>query len=138
MLTIVTNSLPMAEELRAWPAPNLILLGGFYLPDYQATVGPQALEHLSHITADKVFLGADGLTLTEGLTTGHILMADLDRMMAERARQVIVTTDSSKLGRAGLIHVLGVRQVHMIITDLGAPPDIVDAIRVEGVEVRLV
>ena len=80
LLTIVTNSLPLADELRTWPAPNLVLLGGYYLPDYQATVGPQAIEQLSRISADKVFLGADGLTAAEGLTTGHVLMADLDRL----------------------------------------------------------
>jgi DeoR family transcriptional regulator of aga operon len=138
MLTIVTNSLPLVGELRTWPAPNAILLGGYYLPDYQATVGPQAVEQLSRISADKVFLGADGLTVEEGLTTGHVLMADLDRLMAERARQVILTADSSKLGRAGLVRVIGVRQIHVVITDHEAPPAIVEAIRAEGVEVRLV
>jgi DeoR/GlpR family transcriptional regulator of sugar metabolism len=138
LLTIVTNSLPLADELRTWPAPNLVLLGGYYLPDYQATVGPQATEQLSRISADKVFLGADGLTAAEGLTTGHVLMADLDRLMAERARQVIVTVDSSKLGCAGLARVIAIGQIHVMITDRDAPPDVVDAIRAEGVEVRLV
>jgi len=138
MLTIVTNSLPLIAELRIWPAPNVILLGGYYLPDYQASVGPQAVEQLSRISADKVFLGADGITLAEGLTTGHVLMADLDRLMAERARQVILTADSSKLGRAGLVRVIGIQQIHLVITDHDAPPEIVEAIRAEGVDVRLV
>lgn len=138
MLTVVTNSLPLADEMRAWPAPNLVLLGGYYLPDYQATVGPQALEQLSHISADKVFLGADGLTLAEGITTRHVLMADLDRLMAERSRQVILTTDSSKLGRPGLVRVIGIGQIHLVITGREAPPNVVEAIRAEGVEVRLV
>lgn len=138
MLTIVTNSLPLADEMRAWPAPNLVLLGGYYLPDYQATVGSQALEQLGHISADKVFLGADGLTRAEGITTSHVLMADLDRLMAERSRKVIVTTDSSKLGRPGLVRVIGIERVHLVITGREAPPDVVDAIRGEGVEVRLV
>jgi DeoR/GlpR family transcriptional regulator of sugar metabolism len=138
MLTIVTNSLPLAGEMRTWPAPNVILLGGYYLPDYQATVGPQAVDQLSHISADRVFLGADGLTLSEGLTTGHVLLADLGRLMVERARQVILTADSSKLGRAGLVRVIAVRQIHVVITDRDAPPEAVEAIRAEGVEVRLV
>jgi len=137
-LTIVTNSLPLAEVLRTWPAPDLVLLGGYYLPDYHATVGPPAIEQLSRISADKAFLGADGLTVAEGLTTGHVLMADFDRLMAQRARQVILTVDSSKLGFAGLVRVIDVKQIHLIITDRDAPPEVVDAIRAEGVEVRLV
>ncbi len=141
LLTIVTNSLPLADELRTWPAPTLFLcfLGGYYLPDYQATVGPQAIEQLSRISADKVFLGADELTAAEGLTTGHVLMADLDRLMAQpRARRVVVTVDSSKLGYAGLARVIAIRQIHVLITDRDAPPNVVDAIRAESVEVRLV
>jgi DeoR family transcriptional regulator of aga operon len=137
-LTIVTNSLPLAYELRAWPAPNLIVLGGYYLPDYQATVGPNAIEQLSRITADKAFLGTDGLTTEEGSTTGHVLIAELGRLMAERSRQVILTADSSKLGHAGLVQVIGLRMIHVLITDRDANPDIVDAIRAEGVEVRTV
>jgi DeoR/GlpR family transcriptional regulator of sugar metabolism len=138
MLTIVTNSLPLVDELRTWPSPNVLLLGGFYLPDYQATVGPQATEQLGRISADKVFLGADGLTVAEGITTGHVLMADVDRLMAERARQVILTTDSSKLGRAGFATVIPIQKIHILITDHDAPPDVVAAIRAEGVEVRMV
>ena len=137
MLTLITNSFPMVEMVRTWPAPNVIFLGGLCLPDYQATVGPQALEQLRTITADKVFLGADGLTLAEGITTAHILMAELDRTMAERARHVILTVDSSKLGRAGLVPIVPIHMIHTMITDDAAPPDTLAAIRDQGVEVIL-
>jgi DeoR/GlpR family transcriptional regulator of sugar metabolism len=137
-LTLVTNSVPLADEVRAWPSSNLILLGGLYLPDYQATVGPQAVEQLRSITADKVFLGAEGLTLEEGISTAHILMAETDQILAQRARQVIVTTDSSKLGRAGFVPIIRLNQVHILVTDTNAPPEVVEGIRAQGVDVRLV
>ncbi|MBI4316717.1 MAG: DeoR/GlpR transcriptional regulator [Chloroflexi bacterium] len=137
-LTFVTNSFPIVEEMHAWPAPNLILLGGMYLPDYQATVGPQAVSHLLQFTADKVFLGADGLTLEGGITTAHVLMAEVGRLMAERARQVIVVTDSSKLGRAGFVPIVPLNRIHRLITDSNAPAELVSAIRTDGIEVTLV
>lgn len=134
-LSLVTNSLPIAEQVRSWPAPNLILLGGFYLADEQATVGPQTQGRLRDISADWAFLGADGVTLEEGTTTGHLLMADLDRLMADRARQVVITVDSSKLGHSGLVHVLDLGRIHMLITDTEADARMLEAIRREGVEV---
>jgi len=137
MLTLITNSFPLVEMVRSWPAPTVIFLGGLWLPDYQATVGPQALEQLRTITADKVFLGADGLTLAEGITTAHILMAEIDRSMAERARHVVLTADSSKLGRAGLVPIVPIHMIQTMITDTDAPPDTVAAIRDQGVEVIL-
>jgi DeoR family transcriptional regulator of aga operon len=138
LITLITNSQPVAQEVLSWPSPNLTMLGGLYLPDYQATVGPQTLAQLQELTADKVFLGTDGLTLGSGPTTANILMAEVDRMMVERSRQVILVTDSSKLGRVGFVPVKPISAFHMLVTDTNAPPDIVKSIRDSGVEVILV
>ena len=137
MITLVTNSQPIAQEVLAWPSPNLTILGGLYLPDYQAMVGPQTLAQLQELTADKVFLGTDGLTLGSGATTANVLMAEVDRMMVEHSRQVILVTDSSKIGRVGFIPIKAVNSIHILITDTNAPPDIVQSIRDMGVEVLL-
>jgi DeoR/GlpR family transcriptional regulator of sugar metabolism len=138
MITLVSNSQPVAQEVLSWPAPNLTILGGLYLPDYQATVGPQTLAQLQELSADKVFLGADGLTLGSGATTANILMAEVDRMMVEHSRQVILVTDSSKIGRVGFVPVKPVAAIHTLITDTNAPTEFVAAIRDMGVEVLLV
>jgi DeoR family transcriptional regulator of aga operon len=138
MLTIITNSLRLADEVLTWTGPNLILLGGLCVPDYQATVGPQALEQLENVMVDKVFLGVDGLTLADGATTADILMAELNRRMAERARQVILVTDSTKLGRAGFAPIVPVNRIHRLVTDTDAPEDLVRALRGEGVQVDCV
>jgi DeoR/GlpR family transcriptional regulator of sugar metabolism len=138
MITLVTNSQPIAQEVLSWPSPNLTILGGLYLPDYQATVGPQTLSQLQELRADKVFLGTDGLTLASGATTADILMAEVDRMMVEHSRQIILVTDSSKFGRVGFVPIKPANAIHTLITDTNAPPDIVQAIRDMGVEVLLV
>ncbi len=137
-ITLVTNSMPIAQEVLAWPSPNLTILGGLYLPDYQATVGPQTLGQLRELTADKVFLGADGLTLGSGPTTANILMAEVDRMMAEHARQVILVVDSSKIGRVGFVPIKSISGIHTLITDANAPEEVIRPIREMGVEVVLV
>jgi DeoR/GlpR family transcriptional regulator of sugar metabolism len=87
---------------------------------------------------DKVFLGIDGLTMTDGATTADILMAEINRRMAERARQVILVTDSSKLGRAGFEPIVQVHQIHRLVTDTAAPPALVEELRAEGVQVDCV
>jgi len=138
LVTLVTNSQPIAQEVLTWPSPNLTILGGLYLPDYQATVGPQTLAQLQEMRASKVFLGTDGLTLESGATTANVLMAEVDRMMVEHSQQVILVTDSSKFGRIGFVPVKPVSAFHVIITDTNAPPDMVQAFRDLGVEVLLV
>lgn len=135
VLSIVTNSVQIAEEVSGWKGPNLVLLGGLYLPDYMATVGPQALLQIQNLMADKVFFGADGFTLSEGATSADVLLAGLNQKMTEHARKVILVADNSKFGRSGFAPIIRVDQIHVLITDTGAPDSVVQEVRRHGVEV---
>lgn len=135
--TAVTWSLPVIDELGGWEAPHLVAVGGLYLPDYRAFVGPQAIAALSGLTADVVFLGCDGLSPEAGLTTPHVLVAEVGAVAAARARRVVAVADGSKLGRAGFTPIVPIGGVHVLITDATADPDRVAELRAAGVEVIL-
>jgi DeoR family transcriptional regulator, aga operon transcriptional repressor len=137
-LTAITSSLPVVSELAHYSSINLIILGGVYLPQYQVVVGPQTIEQLRGLYADKLFLGADGLTLSYGLTTSNVLEAEVDRVAVAAASEVIVVADSSKIGVVGLTPIMPLSRLHKLITDSGAPPDFAAALREQGVEVILV
>lgn len=134
-LTVVTNSLPVIEELQAWNSIHLNLLGGILLPEFQATVGPQTISNLRRFQVDKAFIGCDGLTTSHGLTTPHMLIAEVGRVMAEVAREVIAVADSSKLGRVGFTPIVPLNAIHKLITNSGAPLQLIEEIRAAGIEV---
>ncbi len=136
-LTIVTNSLPVLDEVGRWESPHLVCLGGLYLPDHQALVGPQTVADMRDLSADLVFLGCDGLTVETGLTTPHILVAEVGAVIARRGRRVVVVADSSKVGRHGFTPIVPLAEVHVLVTDGGADADQVRRIRDLGIEVIL-
>jgi DeoR/GlpR family transcriptional regulator of sugar metabolism len=136
-LTITSPSIQIVQELGRWKGVHFILVGGIYLPDYDIAVGPQAIYSLTGLTADQVFLGSDGISLTHGVTTANVLEAEVDRAMIAAASEVTVLADSSKLGIAGLTPILPVDRIHRLITDEGAPADFVADLRRRGVEVIL-
>ena len=113
------------------------LLGGIYLHEYELLAGPQTVELLKDIHADKVFLGADGITLSNGITTADILEADVDRYMLRASKEVIVVADLSKIGVIGLVTLLQLELVDRLVTDRDAPPDFVEMVTNLGVEVIL-
>jgi DeoR family transcriptional regulator, fructose operon transcriptional repressor len=137
-LTVITSSLPVIYELGAWKSVHLLLLGGIYLPEWQVTVGPQTIANLATLHAHKVFLGADGMTLSHGVTTANVLEAEVDRAMIKAADEVILVADSSKIGGIGLTTILPLDKVHKLITDEGAPDAFISSLRDTGVEVILV
>jgi DeoR/GlpR family transcriptional regulator of sugar metabolism len=132
---LVTNSIPLIEEVGLWAAPNLVMLGGIYLPDLGATVGPDMVEQLKRFSAQCAFLGCDGFTLEGGITSTHPLVAEAGRMMASRAEHVIVLADNTKMGRAGFVPIIPVEEINLFITDTQAPYEIVNGLRIKGVEV---
>ena len=136
-ITAVTYSLPVIEEIGGWESPHLICLGGLYLPDYRAFVGPQTIASVSELSADVIFLGCDGLTVENGLTTPHVLVAEVGAAATSRARRVVALADSSKLGRQGFTRIVPLSDVDLLITDGGADPERVAEIRAAGVEVLL-
>jgi DeoR family transcriptional regulator, aga operon transcriptional repressor len=137
-LTAVTSSLPAVGELSQNSAVNLIILGGVYLPQYQMVVGPQTIEQLRGLHADKLFLGADGLTFNYGLTASNVLEAEVDRVAVAAASEVIVVAGSSKIGVVGLTPIMPLTKMSKLVTDSGAPPDFVAALREHNIEVILV
>lgn len=137
-LTVITSSLPIVRELGSWRGVHLILLGGVYLPMQEVVVGPQALANLAGLHADKMFLGAGGLSPEVGATTATVLDAEVDRSCVRAAEKVIAVIDSTKIGRKGLAAVVPLQDIDILVTDTGAPPDFVSRARELGVDVRLV
>jgi DeoR/GlpR family transcriptional regulator of sugar metabolism len=137
-LTVITSSLPIVRELGPCKGIHLILLGGVFLPQYEVVVGPPTIAQLSGLHADKLFLGADGLTSAKGVTTANVLEAEVDRAAIEAASQVIIVADSSKIGLIGLTTIMPLDDVKKLITDGGAPAEFVGELRRQGAEVILV
>ncbi len=137
-LTVISGSIPIVQELGSRQGIHFILLGGIYLPEYDLVVGPQTVNSLRQLSADRLFLGTDGLTFSHGVTTANILEAEVDRAMVEAASEVIVVGDSSKIGLAGLTTILPLERINRLVTDDNAPAEFVSALQDHGVEVTLV
>ena len=93
------------------------------------------VDGLRDLTADTIFLGCDGLSVEAGLTTPHVLVAEVGSVATSRSRRVVAVADASKLGRQGFMPIVPLAEVDILITDAGADPDRVREIRNAGVEV---
>lgn len=123
-LTVVTNSLPVAEVLHCWGRSDqtVVLTGGERTPS-DALVGPVAVGSLGLINLDTVFLGTHGLHPRSGLSTPNFLEAETNRALIHAARRLVVVADHTKWGVVGIATMASLDDVDVLVTDSGLPLD---------------
>lgn len=136
-LMVVTNSLLVAQALMEAPRVEVILTGGALRRPIHALVGPAAEESVRALRASQAFISGNGFTAARGLSTPSPLVAATDRALAGAAQQVVVLADHTKIGQETMCQTVPAARVHTLITDSGARPSDLEAIRGAGVEVRV-
>ena len=119
-ITVVTNGLTTMHALEDAAGVELVLLGGSIRHVSLGMVGPLAEAAMADITADVVFLGADGVTADRGVCEGTAEQASLKRAMVAGADSVVVLADASKLGVARSHYWTRIERPWTLITDDGA------------------
>ena len=114
-ITVITNAINIVSILLNSDI-DVILIGGSLIKETSTLVGPLADDVLRKISADKLFIGVDGIDFEVGLTTPNILEANTSRVMMEMSGEIILVVDASKFGRRSLGVISKVSEVNSIIT----------------------
>jgi DeoR family transcriptional regulator of aga operon len=134
-LTIVTNSLSIAQLVTTFPQLKVVMTGGILRAESLELVGVLAENTFNAINLGTAILGTDGITAAGGVTTHDETEARTNNAMVTHAQRVIVVADGSKIGRLALAQVAPIAEVHLLVTDESADPAALDEIRAAGVTV---
>ena len=114
-LVVITNALNIASDLSDTNV-EVIVVGGNLLKMAATMVGPLADDTLRKVSADKLFMGVDGVDMNIGLTTPDINEAKTSRVMMESAGEVFLLVDASKFGRRSLGVISPLSAIDKLIT----------------------
>jgi DeoR/GlpR family transcriptional regulator of sugar metabolism len=119
-LTVVTNSVPVADVLRDSTRTDLdiVLTGGLRTPS-DALVGPVADAAIRSLHVDLLFMGVHGMDGRRGLTTPNLMEAETNRAFLRAARQLVVVADHTKWGVVGLSTIAELGDADVVVTDDG-------------------
>jgi DeoR/GlpR family transcriptional regulator of sugar metabolism len=131
---IITNSLPVANLFTSANKLEVLVSGGTIYPRLGVLVGPLAVEAFSKLHADVAVMSAGGLS-PDGITNSHGLLIDIQRAMINGAQRVIFCMDHTKLGRKSVLPLCGLDMVDVVVTDEGAPGEMIDFIRAQEIQV---
>ena len=117
-LTVVTNSLPAANEL-AGRGPRLIVIGGELRATSRALVGPLSRLLLDTLNVDRALMGTFAFSVEDGLTTTDPSEAYTKELVMRRAREVILLADSTKIGTRSFVSAGSIGDIDVLVTDTG-------------------
>ena len=136
-LTVVTYDLQIAAWLESNTGVNIIMAGGPVRRHFHCTGGQTAIDTLSRLHVDKLFIAANAVS-ADALSTPNLEMASIKSTLVDSADQVILLADSTKLGRTSFAKFADMSRVHTFITDRGADARLIARIRERGVTVEQV
>lgn len=134
-LTVVVNAPRLAADLAAWPNLTVIMLGGRVRARTLATVDDWALHLLADIHVDVAFMGANGLSVTRGLTTPDPAEAAVKRAMIAAAGRTVVLADHTKIGNDYFARFGVLADVDLLVTDTGLDDQDTDDLESAGLRV---
>ena len=122
-VTVVTNSVFLANYIRHSPGAKIILLGGYYQPVSQVTVGPITRQSAAIFFPSKFFIGADGFSSSFGFTGNDHIRVQTINDLAEHTRGIVVLTESEKFKHQGVLGMARTDSVNEVFTDDAIPAD---------------
>lgn len=120
-ITVVTNNLPLPQELYSRGVREIYVLGGSYRLRSQVTIGPVALSDGTgkprSIHADWAIIGVGGVSDEGTVWTSSLPEAGMMRAMMDCASRTLLLADSSKFGKREFAEVADLSAATTLITE---------------------
>jgi len=133
---VLTTSIPILQCLLDRSRVKVTLPGGDLFRDQRIILNPYDDGILQHFAAARMFIGAQALT-KNGLMQTDTLLVQSERRLMERASEVIVLADSSKINAPASLSVCPLSEIDVLITDENIEAMAVDWLSAQDIKVHI-
>jgi DeoR/GlpR family transcriptional regulator of sugar metabolism len=135
-VTIITNSIFIANYVCKLNNIKIILLGGYFQPESRVLVGSITAKCSEIFYPEKFFLGTDGFNSEYGFTGGDHLRVETAVELAKRAKNIYVLTDAAKFFRRGAYNLIQFDKLAGVFTDDTIPKSAEDALIKNNIQLK--
>lgn len=133
---ILTNAMVIAETILRKEKPTVSLLGGDLKRNNFITVGNTCLDFIDKVNIQTAVMTATGFIKDiGGFTCGNQSEADVKKRVIEKADNVIMLLDSSKVNKKTPYTFAKLDDINCMVVDDTFPQDIIDFITEKGIKV---
>jgi DeoR/GlpR family transcriptional regulator of sugar metabolism len=134
-ITVVTNDINVAAELRDAPKIRVIVTGGELYPSSYMLNGMFTNQILSTLHVSKAFIGIPAIHPKHGLMHPEAQLVPAKQGMIQAASEIIVVADASKIGKKSLHTVAPIEAVHTLVTSSAVKEEDIKPFKDAGVTV---
>ncbi|MGL5123603.1 MAG: DeoR/GlpR family DNA-binding transcription regulator [Fusobacteriaceae bacterium] len=134
-LTIITNSLSIANILSGDENIKIILVGGVLNQKENFLFGNISHDIIKKFNSTKYFLSIGGIDLINGITDFLLDEVEIQKIMIENTKEVIIVADSSKFQRVSLAKIIYFDKISFIITDSSLNKEILSKYSEQGIKI---
>ena len=133
-LRVITNFLPVVNELATEPEARLTVIGGEYIPDFAAFGGPAAVQALADLHCDVAFMSVPAVARAMCFHSSRS-EAETKRAFMASAELRVLMVDHHKFTRRAVHRVSSLLDFDAVVVDAGIDEEELHALREEGVQV---
>lgn len=116
-LSVVTNSLPIINELYKNDNITLFVLGGVARKNEGSFAGETARNALKTLNINVGFFSGGGFDINYGLSNYNIVESEVSRDAAKKSQKVFVGVDHSKINSVFSQHIADTSEIDTLITN---------------------
>ncbi|MFL1378601.1 MULTISPECIES: DeoR/GlpR family DNA-binding transcription regulator [unclassified Nocardiopsis] len=136
-ITVVTNSLRVAEALAGSTGVEVVVTGGTLYGPARALVGAAAEQSLKGLRVTRAFLSGNGVSAERGLSTPNPAVAGVDAALAGCAEETVVLADHTKIGADTMVATVPPEEIAHLVTDSSADPEVLMTLEETGALVHV-
>ncbi|WP_130858923.1 DeoR/GlpR family DNA-binding transcription regulator [Gracilibacillus phocaeensis] len=115
-ITVITNDINIAAQLRFSEAIKVIVTGGVLFPNSYMLNGRGTDSTLENLNVQKAFIGTPAFHQVKGLTHFDDYLISAKKAMIQSSKHIIVVADHTKINRISLHSVASIPMIHDLIT----------------------
>jgi len=127
-LTVITNSLPVVNELVHFNNAKVIVTGGWLRKSELSLLGHITEKSLEELRADKVILGSEAIHPDQGLTNSYLPETRTDRAIIKLSARVIILVDHSKFNKVKPAYWAPIDIIDTVVCDWKVPQTAINAL----------
>lgn len=136
-ITLVTNSVILANRVSVNGSNKVILVGGEYWVDDQKSMGQMAASEIGRFNTDVAFISVSGISIEKGMTEYKESEMEITRAVMKSAKRVILLNDYTKFDIVAFRQVAAVSEISDIVTDWRTSAETIAKYEALGIKVHV-